>query len=208
MTSFIPAQNVKFNKRLTAILQRSDEVALKFADNTTVRASVLVGADGIKSLVREHVLQPLYPSEVAPVYADAYCYRAVIPMEDAHEILGDLTDTAKFYFGRDRSAVSYRISGGKVSECPAKLSLYYLIPCDLQEFNYLLCVADPEPWKLDNAVTEKVSHETMMADFEGKGVDERLRRLLSAAEPIKWGFFHVRLMGRREITAAWNARGI
>jgi 2-polyprenyl-6-methoxyphenol hydroxylase-like FAD-dependent oxidoreductase len=30
----------------------------------------------------------------------------------------------------------------------------------------------------------------MMADFEGEGVDERFRRLLSMANPIKWGLFH------------------
>jgi len=29
-----------------------------------------------------------------------------------------------------------------------------------------------------------------MADFEGPGVDERLRRLLAMARPIKWGLFH------------------
>ena len=50
-----------------------------------------------------------------PVYANAYCYRGVIPMYEAKEILGDLTDVAKFYFGYERSGVTYRISGGEVS---------------------------------------------------------------------------------------------
>jgi salicylate hydroxylase len=60
----------------------------------------------------------------------------------------------------------------------------------LQEFNFLLSIADPNPWKLEWAVTEKISHEAMMADFEGEGVDDRFRQLLTKAEPIKWGFFH------------------
>ena len=30
----------------------------------------------------------------------------------------------------------------------------------------------------------------MMADFEGRGVDDRFLRLLSKANPIRWGFFH------------------
>ena len=59
-----------------------------------------------------------------------------------------------------------------------------------QEFNILLCRADPKPWGSDHAVTEKVTHEEMMADFDGPGVDERLRRLLAMCKPIKWGFFH------------------
>lgn len=29
-----------------------------------------------------------------------------------------------------------------------------------------------------------------MADFEGPGVDDRFRQLLSKAKPVKWGFFH------------------
>lgn len=115
MTSFIPIEKVKFNKRLTNVEQLPAGVTLTFSDGTTAEASILAGADGIKSTVREHVLKDLYPSQVAPVYAGAYCYRAVIPMSEAYEILGDLTDVAKFYFGYKRSAVTYRISGGDVS---------------------------------------------------------------------------------------------
>lgn len=115
MTSFIPFERVQFNKRLTNIDQRPDGVTLTFSDGTTAEAAILAGADGIKSTVREHVLKDLYPNQVAPVYAGAYCYRAVIPMSEAYEILGDLTDVAKFYFGPKRSAVTYRITGGEVS---------------------------------------------------------------------------------------------
>lgn len=171
MTSFIPIENVRFNKYLESVEQHSDKVVLKFGDGEIAEASVLAGADGIKSIVREHVLKPSYAQETAPVYADAYCYRAVIPMSEAYPILGDLTDVAKFYFGHKRSAVTYRITGG-------------------EEFNFLFCVADPEPWALKKAVTEKTTHEAMMADFEGSGVDPRFLKLLAKAQPIKWGFFH------------------
>jgi salicylate hydroxylase len=115
MTSYIPIQNVKFNKCLTSIEQHPDKVVLKFADGEIAEATVLAGADGIKSIVREHVLKPLNPSQVDPVYADAYCYRSVIPISEAEEIFGSLTDVAKFYFGYKRSAVTYRITGGKVN---------------------------------------------------------------------------------------------
>lgn len=114
MTSFIPLENVKFSKRLATIEENFDKVILKFSDGEVAEASVLAGADGIKSGIRKHVLEPLYPEQVEPVYADAYCYRAVIPMAEAEEIMGDLTNVAKFYFGHDRSAVTYRITGGKV----------------------------------------------------------------------------------------------
>ncbi|KAL6918701.1 hypothetical protein FSST1_002727 [Fusarium sambucinum] len=173
MTSFIPKNSVQFSKRLTKIEQRPDGVSLSFQDGTTANCSILAGADGIKSTVRGHVLEK-HPNQIAPVYAGSYCYRAVIPMSEAYEILGDLTDVAKFYFGHKQSAISYRITGG-------------------EEFSYLLCVADaPDAWKLENSVTELIPHGQMMADFEGPGVDPKFRQLLAKAKPVKWGFFHHR----------------
>ncbi|GKU10787.1 unnamed protein product, partial [Fusarium langsethiae] len=173
MTSFIPKDSVQFSKRLTNIEQRPDGVTLSFQDGITANCTILAGADGIKSTVRGHVLEK-HPSQIAPVYAGAYCYRAVIPMSEAYEIMGDLTDVAKFYFGSKRSAITYRITEGK-------------------ELNYLLCVADsPDAWKLENQVTELIPHEQMMADFDGPGVDPRFRQLLAKAKPLKWGFFHHR----------------
>ncbi|KAL2069513.1 hypothetical protein VTL71DRAFT_14192 [Oculimacula yallundae] len=172
MTSFIPIDNVKFSKHLTNIEQSPAGVTLNFSDGTTAEADILAGADGIKSMVREHVLGDMYPSQVAPVYAGSYCYRAVIPISEAYEILGDLTDVAKFYFGHKRSAVTYRISGG-------------------EEFNFLLCVADSaNAWNMKDSVTEEITHEAMMADFKDPRVDGRFRKLLSKAKPVKWGLFH------------------
>lgn len=115
MTSYIPIESVRFNKHLIDIEQHSTKVILKFADGDGATASILAGADGIKSIVREHVLKPLFPTQVQPVYANSYCYRAVIPISEANDILGDLTDVAKMYFGRGRSAVTYRITSGEVS---------------------------------------------------------------------------------------------
>jgi salicylate hydroxylase len=118
-------KNVRFSKRLTKIEQHPEKVRLEFADGEVAEADVVAGADGIQSTVRAHVLSHCCPDEAAPVYADAYCYRGVISMSEAEEILGDLTDVAKFYFGHGRCAVTYRISGGEVGwlTCARSLSL-------------------------------------------------------------------------------------
>lgn len=124
LTSFIPRDRVQFNKRLTDIEQREDHVVLSFADGIVAKAALVVGADGIQSIVREHVLRSIDPEGIAPKYANSYAYRAVIPMADAKEILGDrLTDTAKMYLGKDRLVVTYRVSGGAVSDfvVPARM---------------------------------------------------------------------------------------
>ncbi|OOF90583.1 hypothetical protein ASPCADRAFT_178793 [Aspergillus carbonarius ITEM 5010] len=173
MTSFIPISKVHFSKRLTDIKQLPDKVILTFADGEVAEASVVVGADGIKSITREHVLKPMYPNEVEPVYSGSYCYRGVIPIAEGEEILGDLTNVAKMYFGNGRCCVTYLISGGT-------------------EFNFLLCASDTQPWEFKHTVTQKVSPETMLSDFEYRGIDDRFLQLLKKAQPIKWGLFHHR----------------
>ncbi|KAK0388791.1 hypothetical protein NLU13_5034 [Sarocladium strictum] len=172
MTSFIPLESVKFNKKLVSIKEYPDRVMLEFEDGEIATHSILAGSDGISSTVREYLLKPLYPEEAAPVYSGAYCYRAVIPMEEAYEIIGDKTDVAKVFFGRNRGAVSYRITGGK-------------------EWNFLLIKATPGvPWPHPGRITKPVTVEDMVADFDGDNIDDSMRKLVAKAKPVKWGLFH------------------
>jgi 2-polyprenyl-6-methoxyphenol hydroxylase-like FAD-dependent oxidoreductase len=115
MTSFIPIESVKFSKKLTAIKEFPDKVILEFEDGEVATTSILAGADGISSTVRQYLLKPQHPEQAVPVYSGAYCYRGVIPMSEAYEIMGDKTDVAKIYFGHNQGAVTYRITGGDVS---------------------------------------------------------------------------------------------
>ncbi|EWG48581.1 salicylate hydroxylase [Fusarium verticillioides 7600] len=172
MTSFIPIESVKFNKKLVSIKEYTDRVMLEFADGEIVAHSILAGSDGIASTVREYLLRPTHPEEALPVYSGAHCYRAVIPMDEAYEIMGEKTDVAKIYFGHNRGAVSYRITGGK-------------------ELNFLLIKATPnEQWPYPGRVTKQITQEEMLADFDGDNIDDRFRRLVAKAKPVKWGLFH------------------
>ncbi|KAH7325550.1 salicylate hydroxylase [Stachybotrys elegans] len=172
MTSFIPIETVKFSKKLVSIKEYPDKVTLEFADGDVATHSILVGGDGIASIVREYILTPTHPEEAKPVYSGAHCYRAVIPMEEASEIMGEKTDVAKIYFGHNRGAVSYRITGGK-------------------ELNFLLIKATPnESWPHPGRVTQPLTREEMLADFDGDNIDDRFRRLVAKAKPVKWGLFH------------------
>ncbi len=125
MTSFIPIEKVRFSKCVEEIEQRPDKVILKFADGDVAEASILVGADGIKSMVRGHVLGQLYPSQVEPVYAGSYCYRGVIPTSEAKEIFGDHTDVAKMYLGDKRCCITYLISKGEVSRYTIRFPFFF-----------------------------------------------------------------------------------
>ncbi|KAM0716680.1 hypothetical protein Q7P37_008125 [Cladosporium fusiforme] len=172
MTSFIPIETVHFNKSLESVEQHPDKVVLKFTDGEAAQATLLAGSDGIKSVARKDVLGPSYADEVAPVYANAYAYRAVLPMSEVYPILGADSDVAKNYFGHGRSIVTYRITSGN-------------------EFNVLFVKSDPNPWVIEEKpMTETVSHEAMMADFEGQNMDPRLVQILAKVRPTKWGLFH------------------
>ncbi|KAJ1335018.1 salicylate hydroxylase [Microdochium nivale] len=48
---------IQWGKRVVAINHNDDGVQVTFEDGTTVRGDILVGADGINSGVREHILQ-------------------------------------------------------------------------------------------------------------------------------------------------------
>ncbi len=50
-----PPDRVHLGKRLVGLAARGDRVALTFADGSEVETGAVIGADGVHSLVREHV---------------------------------------------------------------------------------------------------------------------------------------------------------
>lgn len=67
--------SIKLSKRLSKI-ERSEDFALTFEDNTIERSSILLGADGINSVVRNQLFSP---SEIRD--AGQVCWRGVCEME-------------------------------------------------------------------------------------------------------------------------------
>lgn len=63
MLDAIPDGTIQFDRHVTAIADHGDDVELTFDDGATVRTPVLIGADGIDSMVRRHLwgATPLRP---------------------------------------------------------------------------------------------------------------------------------------------------
>jgi salicylate hydroxylase len=158
MTSLIPEGSVKFNKRLSGIFEADNAVDLHFEDGETARVSAVIGCDGVKGFTRGYVLER-QPEEIQPVYAQQYAYRAVLPLEKCREILGDLANDARMYFGKEVNLSTYPISHGR-------------------EVNIVGFVRDPLPWESTGQVTRETSREQMLADFTKHDVDERMIKLL------------------------------
>src|ERR1700722_10728292 len=73
----LPAQNYRLGKRLTRVEQDADGVTAIFADGSSERGDLLIGADGVRSTVRGQFLPSVQPS-----YAGYVAWRASI--DEAH----------------------------------------------------------------------------------------------------------------------------
>ena len=81
-----------FGKRLDRIYKPEDaesSMILHFKDGTTTNADMVIGADGVHSVVRKDVLSSDHPAATA-VYSGTVVYRAIIPIEHAKAKLGDI----------------------------------------------------------------------------------------------------------------------
>ena len=78
-----PLYATHFNKRLSSYAPTQNDpntVTLTFADGTTATCDLLVGCDGIKSVVRG-VLYRDSSTPVDPVWSGSVAYRSLIPQE-------------------------------------------------------------------------------------------------------------------------------
>ncbi|MGW0858202.1 FAD-dependent oxidoreductase [Streptomyces sp. NPDC002690] len=89
----LPEGMVHLGHKLETVQDRGDRSVLTFAGGRTVEADLVVGADGIKSVVRRQLF-----SEQDPVFSGEHAYRTVIPVDAAHGMVVD--DNLRMYIGR------------------------------------------------------------------------------------------------------------
>ena len=89
----LPEGMVQLGHRLETIEDKGGHSVLTFANGETVEADLVVGADGIKSVVREQLF-----SDKGPVFSGEHAYRVVISADDAHGMVVD--DNLRMYMGR------------------------------------------------------------------------------------------------------------
>ncbi|MCI9869489.1 FAD-dependent monooxygenase [Arthrobacter humicola] len=93
LLSVLPQGMVHLGHKLETIEDKGSRSVLTFTNGKTVEADLVVGADGIKSVVREQLF-----SGKAPVFSGEHAYRAVISADDAHGMVVD--DNLRMYMGR------------------------------------------------------------------------------------------------------------
>lgn len=158
MTSLIPLDTVRFNKKATSIQQVGAKVHVVFEDGEEIEVDTVIGCDGGNhGVARPAVLAERFPGYERAKYAGKYAYRAIVPMEEARGILGPLAGDAQMFMAKGRNILAFPISKGT-------------------QLNCIAFVMDEKPWEHE-AWVKPVSREEMVADWEGF-VDERLVKLL------------------------------
>lgn len=114
LAALIPKEIAHFGKRLRGFQsEASGKLTLSFEDGTTAEADALVGADGVRSRVRQLVLGKESVLDGLS-FTGKYAYRGLIPMDKAREAIGDeLAMNSQMYLGKDGHVLTYPIDHGK-----------------------------------------------------------------------------------------------
>ena len=99
-------EGVNLGRRCVGIDERGSGAELRFADGSTATADLVVGADGVHSVIRPHVA-----GEVRGRFSGTVGYRGLVPVE-AMPSLPDPTPL-QFWAGPRRHLLHYAIDGGR-----------------------------------------------------------------------------------------------
>jgi salicylate hydroxylase len=130
---------IHLDKRATGFVENEDSVTLNFADGSSASGDLLIGADGVKSAIRDQICGP-----VQAVYTGDAAWRVTVPTKDLPPNF--IEEVMSVWMGPGRHAVCYYIRGGEI-------------------LNFVGAVeADDEP---DESWTAKFPWEKFKSDFEG-----------------------------------------
>jgi salicylate hydroxylase len=143
--------------RCVGLEQDADGVDLHLADSTRVRGEILIGADGVHSVIRQHLF-----GDMKAEFVGRAAWRGLVPMEKLPDRLRRPVGTN--WVGPGRNVITYPVHAG-------------------QYLNFVGQSIHPE-WQVESW-TERGSKEECAADFEGWHED--VRRIVSNIEvPYKW----------------------
>lgn len=154
IVSKMPIKNSHFAKKILSIHEENQEITLTFQDGEKITCDYVIGADGIHSTVREHVLRSHNLPIIKPVFSGTWAYRGIIRYQDyknAIQKLGadpEIADVPQMMLGKDKHILTFPIRQGEEINIVAFKS---------NRNNPVL--APDTPW------TKTVSKQQMLDDF-------------------------------------------
>jgi 6-hydroxynicotinate 3-monooxygenase len=156
----VAPKTIAFNHQLVDVKKSADGYLLRFGNGATAQADIVIGADGIRSKVRE-----LLFDDRPPRFIGAVAHRAIFP---AVRLGGFKIPDCTKWWGRDRHSLPYYVTGKR-------------------DELYVIGVVPAQKWDSE-AVSLPGSREAMMADFAD--FHEDLQRVLRAVvNVIVWPIF-------------------
>ena len=149
----------RLGRRCVAVHESATGAELRFADGTTTEADLVVGADGLRSAVRDHVT-----GDEKAVFSAMSCYRGLVPVD---RVPGGDRFGLTFFLGPNRHLVVYPVRGGEL-------------------INFVAYVPDPE-WTLESWSFKSEPGEAVAA-FEG-WTDTVTTMLGNAGEVGRWALY-------------------
>ncbi|XP_006457113.1 hypothetical protein AGABI2DRAFT_212377 [Agaricus bisporus var. bisporus H97] len=105
--------------RVTECVEQGNIVNIKFEDGTTANFDLVIGADGLKSVVRRDLLTAKFPDEadrIRPIWSGSVVYRFLVPIQTLSEKAPNhpAISNATMYCGKNKHIVTYPISMGQI----------------------------------------------------------------------------------------------
>jgi len=156
-------RNIHLHTRshVTSLMQSSDEVTI-IVNGERWQGSILVGADGIHSAVREAIF-----SEQKPRFTGNVAWRGLIDVASINR--DNVNPAATVWLGPHRHFVHYYVRGGQLLNC--------------------VCVVEKSGWEVESW-TEQGDISELKQDFHGW--HDNVTELLDVMEPdnlFKWALF-------------------
>lgn len=159
MVDAVPSGSLHYDKRLTGIEDRGRDVVLRFEDGSVAEADIVIGADGVNSVIREHML-----GAEAPRYTGWVAHRAVFSADRLAKY-GFKFDQCVKWWSEDRHMMVYYVTEKQ------------------DEYYYVTGVPQAE-WDMSKAWVQS-SQEEMREAFAG--YHPMVQALIDACDDItKW----------------------
>lgn len=173
------ADAIQLDAAVCGVHENDQEAGVELASGQTLRAELVIGADGVKSRVRQHVLGP-----DRPVFTGQVVWRVLVPVDRVpKELRTDIVST--IWCGPHNHGVMYYLRGGQL-------------------INFVGCVARPweeESWTAARPWAELDSdyagwHPMVRAVVEAADRDQCFRWALNSRVPaMAWSTPRVTMLG-------------
>ena len=161
LTDLVRPDAVTFSTSCVAVRQTAASAIATFADGTEYEADIIVGADGLHSVVRN----TLFGKE-SPRFTGMMCWRAVVPVPDG-QFLEFVSPDSSFWLGPHGHVVTYYVSGGRAVN--------------------LVAIRETDAW-VEESWNVPSTREEMIAGFPDW--HPHLQQLFKRADTVlKWGLW-------------------